>query len=289
MKSQVKISKILKEKEAGISFEFFPPRNEKSKGNLVETIKILKEYKPLYTSMTCGAGGTTQSKTKDAVQLLLDFKDLVVMPHVTCLCSAKSEIEDVLNQYQERGIVNIMALRGDPPTDVGDDGIIKGDFSYAQELVRFIKERFSFDIGAAVYPEGHIEMSSLAQDLEFTKQKIDSGVEFAVTQMFFDNTYFYKLIDRMRTKGIDIPVLPGILPLTNVSKVKKFASICRSTIPKHIEEAMSAHQDNLSDMIKVGIDFTIKQCQDLKKNGFKQLHFFTLNKPLIMKAILDAI
>jgi len=289
MENQVTIDQILEQKKEGVSFEFFPPRSEKSKTNLIETIKILREYKPLYTSMTCGAGGTTQSKTKDAVELLLEFEDLVVMPHLTCLCSTRLEIESILNHYRERGILNIMALRGDPPANEAQGVIAKSDFSYAQELVRFIKKRFSFALGAAVYPEGHIEMQTIEQDLEFTKQKIDSGISFAVTQMFFDNTYFYELADRMRSKGIDIPVLPGILPLTNVAKVKEFASICRSTVPKYIEDAMRAHQDNPADMIKVGIDFTIKQCQDLKRNGFKQLHFFTLNKPLIMKTILDSI
>ncbi|MCK5392840.1 MAG: methylenetetrahydrofolate reductase, partial [Candidatus Omnitrophica bacterium] len=143
--------------------------------------------------------------------------------------------------------------------------------------------------GVAVYPEGHIETSSLDDDMNYTKQKIDSGADFAVTQMFFDNNYYYALLDRMEKNNITIPVLPGILPLTDVSKVKQFASICRTTVPKHIEETMARYKNNPADMEKVGIEFTIKQCQDLIKNGAQKLHFFTLNKSKVLEQIIVAL
>ena len=285
----MRITKILENNDKGISFEFFPPKNEKEKKSLLITIKALKKYKPLYTSMTYGAGGSTQESTKKAVRILLEEKDLIVMPHLTCIGTKKETINNLLDEYKKNGIKNIMALRGDLP-DVGCKAdLSKERLCYAKDLVTLIKENDDFCVGVAVYPEGHIETSTLEKDIEYTKQKIDAGSDFAVTQMFFDNSFFYSLCDRMKKKGINIPVLPGILPLTDLAKLKRFVSLCRTTIPKEIENKMSNLQDNPEEMKKAGVDFTIRQCQDLIKNGFKKLHFFTLNQPDVMTSILDAI
>ncbi|MCG2712011.1 MAG: methylenetetrahydrofolate reductase [NAD(P)H] [Candidatus Omnitrophica bacterium] len=285
----MKISQILKNKDQGVCFEFFPARTEKGRKSLANTIGILKDYKPLYVSMTYGAGGGGQGRTKDAVSLLLETKELEVMPHLTCLGAQCTAIKELLDEYKDKGIENIMALRGDPPQGVNDFDFTQNDFSYAIDLVKTLKAYGSFCIGVAVYPEGHIEAASLEQDMEHAKQKIDAGADFAVTQMFFDNKYYYSLMDRMHKKGIDIPVLPGILPLTDVEKVKQFASICRATIPKHIEEKMQRAIGQPQEMEKIGIDFTIEQCRQLIKNGIKRLHFFTLNKPQIITKILEAV
>ncbi|UCG34906.1 MAG: methylenetetrahydrofolate reductase [NAD(P)H] [Candidatus Omnitrophota bacterium] len=285
----MKITEILKQRDKGVSFEFFPPKTEAGKRSLETTVKALKKYNPLYVSMTYGAAGGAQQRTKEAVIMLLKEKELVVMPHLTGICLEKKEVKNLLDEYRSKGIENIMALRGDPPLDEEGFDFSKQEFCYGLDLVKFIKQYGQFCIGVAVYPEGHIETSSLEEDLEYTKQKIDAGADFAVTQMFFDNTHYYGLLERMNKKGITIPVLPGILPLTDVAKVKQFVSICRTTIPKHIEEKMERYRKDLAEMEKIGVDFTIKQCQDLIKNGAKQLHFFTLNKPEVMKRILDAI
>ncbi|MBU1122331.1 MAG: methylenetetrahydrofolate reductase [NAD(P)H] [Candidatus Omnitrophica bacterium] len=286
----MKINNILKKYEKGVSFEFFPPKTDKGKKALKKTADVLKTYNPLYVSMTYGAGGATQEKTKEAVNMFRENKDLVVMPHLTCIGVKSSVLENLLNEYKESGIKNIMALRGDPPQDNLTFDFSDQEFSYGKDLVRYIKRHYSdFCVGIAVYPEGHIETASLEQDTDYTKQKVDAGADFAVTQMFFDNDYYYALLDRMKKSDINIPILPGILPLTDVSKVKQFAAICRTTVPPHIEEEMNRYKNNPDDMAKVGIDFTIKQCRDLIKNGAKQLHFFTLNKPSIMTAILEAI
>ncbi|MBI4845211.1 MAG: methylenetetrahydrofolate reductase [NAD(P)H] [Candidatus Omnitrophica bacterium] len=285
----MRISDILKKHEEGITFEFFPPKTEKGRISFVNTVRILKKYNPLYVSMTYGAGGTTQERTKDAVKMLLDEKYFEVMPHLTCIGADKDNIALLLQEYEQQGIENIMALRGDLPLeDVGGD-FSRKDFSYGCDLVKFIKKNKSFCIGIAVYPEGHIEALTLEDDMYYTKKKIDNGADFAVTQMFFDNSYYYALLDRMREYSIDIPVLPGILPLTDVEKVKQFAAVCRTTIPDDIEEKMERYKRNSEDMEKVGIEFTIKQCLDLMRNGIKQLHFFTLNKPNVITSILDAI
>ncbi len=285
----MKISDILKQRDKGVAFEFFPPKSEKGRASLIETVKALKISNPLYTSMTCGAGGTTQKITQDAVSLLLEESELEVVPHLTCLDLSPEGLRSLLDNYKSKGIDNIMALRGDPPEGVCNFNFSKQDFSYAVNLVKTIKEYGHFCIGVAVYPEGHIEAYSLEDDLEYAKQKIDAGADFAVTQMFFDNTHYYRLLDKMQKKGINIPILPGILPLTDIAKVKQFASICHTTIPKGIEETMASFDGKPQEQEEAGINFTIKQCQDLVKNGVKQIHFFTLNKPMIIKTILEAI
>ncbi len=285
----MKISEILKQNQSGVAFEFFPPRSESGKASLINTIKALAECKPLYTSMTCGAGGTTQGVTKEAVSLLLKEKDFEVMPHLTCLDLEPDALRDLLDYYQSQGIENIMALRGDPPQDVSNFSFSQQHFFCARDLVKSIKDYGYFSIGVAVYPEGHIETSTLEEDLEYARKKIDAGADFAVTQMFFDNSYYYRLLERMKRQGINIPVLPGILPLTDLAKVKQFASICRTTIPQNIEETMAKLAGKPQEQEKAGIDFTIQQCQDLIKNGAKKLHFFTLNQPEIIKTILKAL
>ena len=285
----MKISNILKQNNKGVAFEFFPPKSEKGRDALIRTVKALKGSNPLYTSMTCGAGGTTKEITQNAVSLLLEERGLEVVPHLTCLGLSSESLTELLDNYKFKGIDNIMALRGDPPEGISDFNFSSQDFSYAVSLVKFIKEYGHFCIGVAVYPEGHIEASSLDDDLEYAKQKIDAGADFAVTQMFFDNTHYYRLLDKMQKKSINIPILPGILPLTDIAKVKQFASICHTTIPKHIEEAMASFANKPQEQEEAGINFTIKQCQDLAKNGVGKIHFFTLNKPKIINTILEAI
>ncbi|MDP2922174.1 MAG: methylenetetrahydrofolate reductase [Candidatus Omnitrophota bacterium] len=285
----MKISEIIKKHDKGVSFEFFPPKTEGGMRSLELTAKALKAYKPLYISMTYGAIGSTQERTKEATYMLLKEKDFVVMPHLTCIDAKASSIKSLLDEYKQKGIENIMALRGDPPQEIPNFNFKNQELCYAKNLVNLIKKYGHFCIGIAVYPEGHIETSSLEEDIEYTEQKIDAGGNFAVTQMFFDNAYYYALLERMKKKAISIPVLPGIFPLTDINKLKKFCVVARTTIPKHIEESMIRFAASPKDMEKVGMDFTIKQCQDLIKNGHKHLHFFTFNRLEIIKTILDAI
>lgn len=285
----MKISQILSKEESGVSFEFFPPKTDTGRVSLRATVEAVLPFKPLYTSMTYGAAGAAQEKTLNAVELLLGFDQLTVMPHLTCVETTKGIVKPLLDDYRAKGIENIMALRGDAPAGVSDKSSWLKDFSYALDLVSFIKSYGGFCLGVAVYPEGHIESPNLKKDLEFTKQKIDSGADFGVTQMFFDNKFFYSMLERFDKEKIKIPILPGILPLTDIAKVKKFASICRTTIPKDTEEAMLKFASVPEDMEKVGIELTIKQCCDLIKNGAKRLHFFTLNKPQVIKQIVEGI
>jgi methylenetetrahydrofolate reductase (NADPH) len=285
----MKVSQILKNNKQGVSLEFFPPKGLKGESRLRRCVERLKEYRPLYASMTCGAAGSTQTSTQHAVSLLLENPDLEVMPHVTCIDVHTIELERLLNDYRQQGVENIMALRGDSPQEQSDFDFSRQEFSYACDLVRFIKKKFTFCLGVAVYPEGHIESSSQDQDLFYTKRKIEEGADFAVTQMFFDNTYFYNFVDRARKEGISIPILPGILPLTDIEKIKNFTAICRATIPDKIEQELLKYKSSPQDMQKRGIDYTIQQCRDLKKNGHNILHFFTLNNAEVVSRILQGL
>ncbi|MDD5194651.1 MAG: methylenetetrahydrofolate reductase [NAD(P)H] [Candidatus Omnitrophica bacterium] len=285
----MKITEIFKNRPKGIAFEFFPPKTQNGKIALAQTVRELKKYNPLYMSMTYGALGSTQERTQEATYMLLEEKDITVMPHLTCIGTKSEAIQQLLEQYRERGVENIMALRGDRPQGVADFDFLKQDFPYARDLVLFIKKYKHFCIGVAVYPEGHLEDISFQAHMEHTKRKIDAGADFSVTQMFFDNAHFYSFVDTMKKEGINIPVLPGILPLTDIGRAKQFCSTCKVSIPAAIENRLSRYADNSSDMAKAGLEITIRQCRELIERGHKQLHFFTLNKPEVIKTILEAI
>jgi len=285
----MKIIDILRTHTQGVAFEFFPPKTAAGRNAFVSVAQLLKKHKPLYVSMTCGAAGSRQAYTQEAVDILLEQNYATVMPHLTCVDAGPDSIACVLNSYKEKGIENIMALRGDPPQGNSNFDFSRQELRCAYDVVKIVKRHNHFCIGVAVYPEGHIQSYSLEEDMEYAKQKIDAGADFAVTQMFFDNAYYYNFLERARNKGITIPIIAGILPLTDIMKVKQFISICRTTIPHRIEAEMTRFSGSAEDMAKVGLDFTIAQCKDLIKNGFGKIHFFTLNKPEIIARILSAL
>lgn len=283
----MKITDILKQNESGVSFEFFPPKSEKAKEAFSANLSVLKEYKPLYVSMTYGASGGDQKLTQEAVEVLLKEKSFEIMPHLTCVGAQPENIEKLISHYKERRIDNILALRGDLPQSSAAE--LSKNFCYGCNLVRFIRKCSNFCIGVAVYPEGHSESGSLENDTAHTKEKIQAGADFAVSQMFFDNAYYFSLLERLGKAGIDIPILPGILPLTNLTKLREFSLICGTKVPKKIEEALAVYEGKPRDMEKRGIELTIKQCQALRAGGVKYLHFFTLNKSGVIRPILEAL
>jgi methylenetetrahydrofolate reductase (NADPH) len=285
----MKVSDTLRIRESGYAFEFFPPKTDTAKEAFVATVDVLKKFNPLYMTMTYGASGKTRETTKEAVDILLRNKSIETVPHLTCVGLRKAEIKAMLDDYKRKGIENIMALRGDPPECAAGFDFKAQELSYAVDLVKFIKQNYNFCVGVAVYPEGHVESKSLDKDFELTCKKIETGADFAVTQMFFDNNLYYAYLEKLRKCKIEIPVLPGILPLTDVAKIKKMASVCRVMIPRRIEEKMERLRNDPVEMGRVGLDFTIKQCQDLIKHGVKKIHFFTLNQPVVIKRIIDSL
>jgi len=277
----MKISQLLKDNRRSISFEFFPPKTQEGEETLFKTIKELEFINPTFVSVTYGAGGTTRERTIRVVKRIHTETSLTVMAHQTCIGHTKNEIKEILEQYKNIGVQNVLALRGDIPQGQEESFVFPPDgCRYASELVEFIRSSFGdwFSIGVAAYPEGHPESPDLDTDLKFFKRKVDAGAEFAITQMFFDNRYFYNFMDRLHKIGVGIPVIPGIMPITNFKQIKKFADMCGATIPRSLIEKLQPVADKPEEVEKIGIEFAIKQCEDLLKNGVKGLHFYTLNK-----------
>lgn len=285
----MKIKEILREKKRGVSFEFFPPKSVEAKEGFMKVVLDLSIYNPMYVSVTYGAGGSTQERTLKTLGWINEETDLTVMSHLTCIGATRSSIAALLGNYRENGIDNILALRGDAPRNVPDFDASKGEFRYAKDLVEFIMGYGYFSTGVAVYPEGHFESPNISKDMEYTKQKVDAGADFGISQMFFDNRYFYEFMERALKIGINIPILPGIMPITDCRKIEEFANFCNATIPKNIKAEMAPYLDKPEDMRKIGIDHAVKQCEDLIRNGVRFLHFYTMNKSDTVVEIIDAL
>lgn len=282
------LREVFRKRGKGISFEFFPPKSVEGKESFMRVVKDLSKYDPLYVSVTYGAGGTTQERTGNTLRWIKKETNLTVMSHLTCIGATRTSMDGLLRDYMAHSIDNILALRGDPPRNVADFDPAKGEFRYAKDLVEFIKRYNYFSIAVAVYPEGHQESPGIEKDMEYTKQKIDAGADFGITQMFFDNRYYYDFLERAEKIGIKIPILPGIMPITDCRKIEEFAEFCNATIPKGIKEKMASVLDEPDEMKKLGIEYAIKQCKDLMKNGVRYLHFYTMNKSDAVSEIIDA-
>ena len=285
----MKIIELLKNKK-GVSFEFFPTKSQKDKEALLETAKELKVFEPNFVSVTHGASGNSISQkppieyTKETVLELKNSLGLNIMAHLTCISHTKDELISILGFYKENSIDNILALRGDIPKNGEKRGC-----SHASELIDLIKTYFdeSFCIGVAAYPEGHPESPNMEWEIKYFKQKVEKGASFAITQMFFDNSYYYEFLDLCHKANINIPIIPGIMPITNIKQISKFASMCGATIPSYITDALE--NLNEEDVVKKGVEIAINQCEDLIKNGIKHIHFYTLNKSKATLQILKAI
>lgn len=273
----MKIGDYLKERRFSVSFEFFPPKTPEGEEELFQTIKSLQPLSPTFVSVTYGAGGSTRDRTRRVVERIHKETNLTVMAHLTCIAHTKEELLELLEEYRNIGIENILALRGDMPKDFEPP---KGACNYAEELVRFIRENFKswFSIGVASYPEGHPESPNMEWEIRYFKKKVDAGADFSITQMFFDNSYFYEFVELCKKADINIPIIPGIMPITNFRQIQKFASMCGATIPQSLVERLEPYADNPEETLKIGVDFAIEQCLDLLENGVQGLHFYTLNK-----------
>ncbi len=276
----MKLREIYNTDKTVISFEVFPPKENSEK--LLEEIKVLKEHNPAFISLTYGAGGNENK----SFELLKQIKDtgINVMPHFTCITTTKENIEKNINTIINLNIENILALRGDIPEN---KELQKHDFNYASDLVEFIKHKNNLSIGVAGYPEGHIESPDLDTDINYLKAKVDKGADAIFTQLFFDNNNFYKFIDKTEKAGINIPIIPGIMPIISEKQVEKMVKLANITVPKNIQENISKLKDK--DLIEFGIEYATSQCEDLIKNGIKGLHFYTLNKSYSTNQILNNI
>jgi len=274
----MRILELFDRGEPVFSFEFFPPKTDQGTANLYRTVEELKRLSPSFVSVTYGAGGSTRDRTVDLVGRVKSQIGLEAMAHLTCVAATREETARVIDCLSEAGIENILALRGDPPE--GQDTFTKtpGGFQYASELVEFIRANYDFCLGGAFYPEGHIECPDRELDLRHLKIKVDAGVDFLVSQLFFDNLDYFDFVKRARAIGIGLPLVPGIMPITNVSQVKRFTQMCGARIPEALLDRLEAVQEDPEAVIRVGVEHATKQCRGLLEGGAPGIHFYTLNK-----------
>ena len=259
------------------SLEFFTPKTAAGRDALFSTIEKLQSAGPSFVSITCGAAGTTRERTADLAIEIQRRCALTTMAHLVCTGTTREELSDTLRHMSEEGIENILALRGDPPRGETDWKPTPGGLHYANELIAFIKRDYGFSIGAACYPETHHEAPSPQADLENLKRKVDAGAEFLITQLFFDNQAYWRFVDRVRAVGIEVPVVPGVMPVVSLANLRRIASLSPGTaIPKQFEEDLGAASD--ADALDVGVAFAAAQCEDLLQRGAPGIHFYTLNK-----------
>ena len=271
------------------SFEFFPPKTPDGEKNLYRALTELKPLDPAYVSVTYGAGGSTRDKTLEIVQRIKEEFDLEAMAHFTCVDQTVEEIQTTLARMREAGIDNVLALRGDPPQGQAEWTKTEGGLEYSHELVRLIRSDHPFTVGAACFPETHIHATSPEDDLRFLKEKVDAGVDFLITQMFFDNALYFDFVERARAIGIDVPIIPGIWPITNVAQIQKVTEMCGATISGEMRAELDARRDEPEAALDFGVAYATLQCAELLHHGAPGIHFYTLNRSPATRAILGAL
>jgi methylenetetrahydrofolate reductase (NADPH) len=281
------------------SFEFFPPRTPAGIENLMQTLRELVELQPGFVSVTYGAGGSTQTVTSELVARIRGEVGIEAMAHLTCVGHSQHELGAVLDRLRDLGIENVLLLRGDPPRPAGASSApsfapVPDGFRYASELVHFVRDghsrqRWSFCIGGACYPEGHIESASRDEDLRHLQKKVESGTEFLITQLFFDNAFYFDFLQRAGAARIRVPIVPGIMPITSFEQVDRFTRLCGATIPMRLRLQLERYQHDADAVLELGVAHATVQCIELLQRGAPGIHFYTLNKSRATRMILSAL
>jgi methylenetetrahydrofolate reductase (NADPH) len=268
-----------------ISFEFFPPKTDEQRAQLAATAKALKAKKPSYVSVTFGAGGSTLSYTPDTVRQLRETHGLDAAPHISCMGGTRAEIRSLLKQYRDMGCKRLVALRGDLPSGMASSG----DFRYANELVEFIRRETGdwFRIEVACYPEFHPQAEDAQADLQNFRRKVAAGANGAITQYFFNPDAYFRFVDDVRGAGLSIPIVPGIMPITNFAQLKRFSDACGAEIPRWIARRMVAYGDDADSIREFGADVVGSLCRKLIAGGVEGLHLYTLNRARATLAVLE--
>jgi methylenetetrahydrofolate reductase (NADPH) len=269
-----------------VSFEFFPPKNDEAEAGLWEAVERLAPLDPLFASVTYGAGGTTRERTHDTVARMVRETDIRPAAHLTCVGATREEVDAVIRSYGEAGVRHIVALRGDPSTGVGARyQPHPGGYAHSADLVAGIKALGDFEVSVSAYPEKHPESPSLAFDIDILKAKVDAGATRAITQFFFDNEHYLRYIDRVREAGIDIPIVPGIVPVQNFRQVRNFAERCGTEVPKRLADRFEGLEDDVATRKLVAAAVAAEQVFDLVDRGVSDFHFYTMNKADLVYAI----
>ena len=271
----MKISEILAKNSLSLSFEVFPPKTSETYDNIKNSALEIAKLSPDFMSVTYGAGGTTGSYTIDIAESILE-KGVTPIAHLTCVCADKESINKTLTEIKSKGIKNILALRGDLPQGVTEKSL---DFTHASDLVTAVKDFGGFCVGGACYPEGHTESNSFEEDIRNLKIKVDAGCEFLTTQMFFDNHILFNYLYKIREAGITVPVIPGIMPVTNPVQIKRICALSGTALPRKFIRMVDKFGNNPAAMKQAGIAYATEQIVDLYANGLKAVHVYSMNKP----------
>jgi methylenetetrahydrofolate reductase (NADPH) len=281
----VRISEAFKLGRPVFSFEFFPPRTDQAARDLFRTIEHLQELRPDFVTVTYGAGGSTRERTIELVTELKHRIRIEVAAHLTCVAHSAEEIATILERLRANGIENVMALRGDAPRGEKAFTRPEGGFRHASELIHFIRSRWDFCLGAACYPEGHPETEDFEADLQHTKEKVNAGAAFLTTQLFFEPELYFAFARRARAQGVRVPIVPGVMPVTNVSQIQRFTKMCGATIPVALMERLAAVEGDEEAVVSVGVEWATAQCRALLAGGAPGIHFYTLNRSYATREI----
>ena len=277
--------------EPSFSFEFFPPATDEGERNLGRALAELSRLSPTFVSVTYGAGGspTQRRKTIDIVKHLKGDYGMEAMAHFTCVGATVGELREMLDTMRDAGLENVLALRGDPPRGQTEWTATEGGLSYSRELIELVRDEYDFSIGAACFPEVHIDATDADVDLRYCKEKVEAGARFLITQLFFDNQAYYDFVARAREIGIDVPIIPGIWPITNVAQIKRVTEMCGAKIPDRLVHELELRGDQPGAVTDLGVAYATLQCADLLANGAPGIHFYTLNRSPATRAILTAL
>jgi methylenetetrahydrofolate reductase (NADPH) len=285
----MRIDELLAGDEPVFSFEFFPPKTEQGEQNLYAALSELRTLEPSFVSVTYGAGGSTRAKTIEIVKRIKEDYGLEAMAHFTCVGATVPELRSTLDEMESAGIDNVLALRGDPPAGQEDWVKTAGGLEYSCELVRLINADYPFAIGAACFPETHIHALSPQADIEYLAEKVGGGVNFLITQLFFDNALYFDFVARAHAAGVGVPIVPGILPITQIGQLERMTKMCGASIPEGLRRELHARESQPEAVIDFGVAYATLQCAELLAAGAPGIHFYTLNRSPATRAILGAL
>jgi len=272
-----------------ISFEVFPPKKEFSVETIYETVEALKDLKPDFISVTYGAGGSSKDRTLEISSLIKNKYGIETLAHLTCIAATKEEVESTLSSLKKNNISNVLALRGDLPVDPNFKFPNPLHYQYAKDLIGHIKDSKNFSIGAAAYPEGHIECKDLALDVAYLKEKVEKGADFLITQLFFDNELFYNFKEKLIAQNINIPISTGIMPVLHKNQINRLVSLCGANLPKKFVRILEKYEHNAEALRDAGIAYATEQIIDLLSFGVDGIHIYTMNRPQVTRRIIENI
>jgi methylenetetrahydrofolate reductase (NADPH) len=285
----MRISEILEQRRPVFSFEFFPPKTDEGQRTLESTLEVLRGDAPDYVSMTYGAGGTTRNITVELTRWIKQDLGIEAMAHLSCVGEPADRLAEILAEIEAAGVQNVLALRGDPPRGETQWTPHPGGLHYSVELIRLIRERHDFCVGAACFPEIHPDAPDRASDLGYARAKQEAGAGFLITQLFFDNELYFEFVEEARAAGVVVPIIPGIMPITNLGQIKRFTEMCGASIPAELEDQLNGRADDPEAVAELGVAYATLQCSDLLARGAPGIHFYTLNRSPATRAILAAL